>query len=239
MLADVLGKLPDHVTGCAEYVECDQVPEWLAKSETPRLAIDHEVPPFAYESVDLFISILNFHHVNDLPGVLIQLRRALRPDGLLLGAMFGGETLSELREALAQAEIDLSGGMSPRISPFVDVRDAGGLLQRAGYALPVVDSDVITVTYRSLTDLLQDLRGMGQTNILSDRSPRPLAKTLLQRCETIYRDRHGTDDQKLKATFEILYLTGLAPHESQQKPLRPGTAKARLADALRTKEQNI
>ncbi len=223
----------------ALFAEADSVPSMLGGMAQHRLILDQEVVPFAVESVDLFISILSFHHLNDLPGTLIQLRRALRPDGLLLATMFGSQTLSELREALAQAEIDETGGMSPRVSPFVDVRDAGGLLQRAGYALPVVDSDIVTVTYRSLAGLMRDLRGMGQTNILSERSNRPLTRLMLSRCEQIYRDKHATENGKLKATFEVLYLTGWAPHESQQKPMRPGTAKARLADALRTKEEKI
>ena len=153
--------------------------------------------------------------------------------------MFGGETLTEQRNALGQAEVEIRRGISPRVFPFVDVRDAGGLLQRAGFALPVVDSDVVTVTYRSLIDLMHDLRGMGQSNILLDRSKRPLSKSIVARAEDIYRRAHADENGKLKATFEILYLTGWAPHESQQKPMRPGTAKARLADALRTKEGKI
>lgn len=239
MLADVAGSPKSSLPGCEHYVECDPVSTMLGPNAGDRLLVDDEAVPFAASRVDLFISLLSLHHVNDLPGVLVQLRRALRPDGLLLAAMFGGETLIELRETLTQAEIDVSGGLSPRVSPFVDVRDAGGLLQRAGYALPVVDSDTITVTYKSVRALMQDLRGMGQTNILNDRSKSPLARRVLDRCEMLYRQNHGTAEGKLNATFEILYLTGWCPHDSQQKPMAPGTAKARLADALRTKEEKL
>ncbi len=240
-LSDLKGVMNDEITSLREsrYISTSETVEMQSQIRCPKLVADDELIPFGMESVDLFISILTFQHVNDLPGVLIQLRRALRPDGLLLAAMFGGETLTELRDALGQAEVEIRRGISPRVFPFVDVRDAGGLLQRAGFALPVVDSDVVTVTYRSLIDLMHDLRGMGQSNILLDRSKRPLSKSIVARAEDIYRRAHADENGKLKATFEILYLTGWAPHESQQKPMRPGTAKARLADALRTKEGKI
>ena len=237
-LSDLRGVMNDEIGSLPKscYITASETNQMQSQSRFPKLIADDELIPFAMESVDLFISILTFQHVNDLPGVLIQLRRALRPDGLLLAAMFGGETLHELRDVLGQAEVDVTGGLSPRVFPFADVRDAGGLLQRAGFALPVVDSDVVTVTYRSLIDLMHDLRGMGQSNILMDRSKRSLSKSIVTRAEEIYRHTHTDENGKLKATFEILYLTGWSPHESQQKPLRPGTAKARLADALRTKE---
>lgn len=215
------------------YVEGDAVRAMLVEHLAPRCLVHEELVPFADGAVDLFVSVLSLHHINDLPGTLIQLRRALKPDGLLLAAMFGGETLSELRQCLAKAEIDVSGGMGPRVSPFVDVRDAGALLQRAGFALPVVDSDLVTVTYQSVNDLIQDLKGMGQTNILLERSKRPLTRSVLERTEEIYRQLFGNEEGKIQASFEILYLTGWSPHDSQQKPMKPGTAKMRLADALR------
>ena len=240
-LSDLQGVMNEEVGALSgsHYIVGSESPYMHSDMRCPRLIADDELIPFAAESVDLFISILTFQHVNDLPGVLIQLRRALRPDGLLLGAMFGGQTLTELRDAFAQAEVEVSGGLSPRVFPFVDVRDAGGLLQRAGYALPVVDSDVVTVTYASLGDLMRDLRGMGQSNVLIDRSKKPVSKSVMTQAEEVYRDMYADENGKLKATFEILYLTGWAPHDSQQKPMRPGTAKARLADALRTKEEKI
>ena len=239
VMSHVIGPLPQSLSGGVTYIEASEIAEMQGRNGAVKLIADEEIIPFSAGSVDLFLSILTFQHANDLPGVLIQLRRALRPDGLLLAALFGGETLKELRDALSQAEIDLLGGMSPRVFPFADVRDAGGLLQRAGFALPVVDSDVVTVTYGPLIDLLRDLRGMGQSNFLTDRAKKPLTRKFLEKAEAVYRDRHTNSDGKLMATFEILYLTGWAPHESQQQPLRPGTAKARLADALRTKEEKI
>ncbi len=238
-LMDAASSANGSLPGTHLLMDCDTTPAMLGSQTAHHCLIDNEALPFGNGTVDLFVSLLTLHHVNDLPGTLIQLRRALRPDGLLLAAMFGGETLTELRDALSQAELEVWGGVSPRVSPFIDVRDAGGLLQRAGFALPVVDSDVVTVTYASLPDLMHDLRGMGQTNLLADRSNRPLTKPVLQTCEEYYHDRYAAPNGRLNATFEILYLTGWCPHENQQKPLRPGTAKARLADALRTKEEKL
>jgi SAM-dependent methyltransferase len=187
---------------------------------------------------DLVASALALHKVDDLPGVLRQIRDKLKPDGLFLGALFGGETLRELRESLAAGEIETTGGVSPRVAPFADVRDLGGLLQRAGFALPVADVERTTVLYRDFAGLVRDLRAHGETNALAARSRKPLARATLAATLAHYRAHHAEPDGKLRATFDIVYLTGWAPHESQQKPLRPGSAKARLADALGTKEQS-
>jgi SAM-dependent methyltransferase len=200
------------------------------------VAMDEEALPFADQSLDLVVSALSLQFVNDLPGALIQIRRALKPDGLLLAALIGGETLTELREAFAQAESEVEGGISPRVAPFADLRDMGALLQRAGFALPVVDSDKVIVRYRSVFDLMHDLRRMGAANILHERRRKPLRRATLARMAEIYARRFADVDGRLRATFEIVWLLGWAPHESQQKPLKPGSAARRLADALGAKE---
>jgi SAM-dependent methyltransferase len=201
-----------------------------------RVAADEEILPFAEASLDLVVSALALQFVNDLPGALIQVRRALKPDGLLLAALVGGDSLSELREAFAQAESEIEGGISPRVSPFADLRELGALLQRAGFALPVVDSDKLTVRYASVFDLMRDLRRMGATNVLNERHRTPLKRATLQRLAEIYAERFADADGRVRATFEIAWLSGWAPHESQQKPLKPGSAVQRLADALGTRE---
>ena len=174
--------------------------------------------------------------VNDLPGALIQIRRALKPDGLFLGALIGGESLTELRQAFAAAETEIEGGVSPRVAPFVDLRDLGALLQRAGFALPVTDVDRVIVRYASPLDLMHDLRRMGAGNALAERRRTPLRRATLKRMMEIYAERFAGADGRIAATFEIVWLSGWAPHESQQQPLAPGSAKTRLADALRTME---
>jgi SAM-dependent methyltransferase len=196
---------------------------------------DEERLPFGGEAFDLAVSLLALQGVNDLPGALIQIRRALKPDGLLMAALLGGGTLAELRQAFAQAEGELEGGASPRVAPFADLRDLGGLLQRAGFALPVTDSDIFRVRYASPFALMQDLRRMGLTNALNDRRKTPLRRATLLRAADIYAERFADPDGRVRATFEIVWLSGWAPHESQQKPLRPGSAKMRLADALGAK----
>jgi SAM-dependent methyltransferase len=201
-----------------------------------QVTADEEALPFADASLDLVVSALALQFVNDLPGTLIQIRRALKPDGLLLAAMIGGDALSELREAFAEAESEVEGGISPRVSPFADIRDLGSLLQRAGFALPVVDSDRLTVRYDNPLALMRDLRAMGATNVLTERRRTPLKRATLQRMLEIYARRFADADGRLRATFEIVWLTGWAPHESQQKPLKPGSATQRLADALGAKE---
>ena len=203
------------------------------------MVADEEVLPFAQGSFDLVVSALALQFVNDLPGALIQIRRALAPDGLFMACLIGGQSLQELRLAFAEAEESLTGGVSPRVAPFADLRDMGGLLQRAGLALPVTDSDTITVRYSSIFGLLRDLRAMGATNALIARDHRPLRRAVLMKAAEIYQSRFADPDGRLRATFEFIWLSGWAPHESQQKPLQPGSAKARLADALKTEERKL
>ena len=203
----------------------------LAQVELP----DQETEPLALrpESLDLVVSALAFQFVNDLPGVLAQFRRALRPDGLLLAAMIGGDTLTELRQSFAAAEAELEGGASPRVAPFADLRDLGSLLQRAGLALPVTDVDRIAVRYDSAFALMADLRRMGATNSLVERRRTPTRRTTMLRRGQIYGERFADVDGRIRATFDVIWLSGSAPHESQQKPLRPGSAKAGLAEAVK------
>lgn len=206
--------------------------------ETDLDFIDPEHLPFAPQSFDLIVSPLALHWINDLPGALIQLRITLVPDGLLLASLFGGETLHELRLSLIEAESELTGGAGPRVSPFADLQDVAGLLQRAGFALPAADRDVVSVRYGEPMRLLADLRGMGETSALRERNPRALSRRILARAFEIYRERYSDEDARVRATFEILTATGWSPHESQQKPLKPGSAKMRLADALKTEEKS-
>jgi SAM-dependent methyltransferase len=200
------------------------------------VAADEEALPFRDGSLDLVVSALALQFVNDLPGVLVQIRRALKPDGLFLAALVGGETLTELRQSFAAAESDVEGGVSPRVAPFADLRDLGALLQRAGFALPVTDVDRLTVRYDTVFALMHDLRRMGATNALLARRRTPLRRATLIRMAELYAQRFADADGRLRATFEIVWLSGWAPHPDQQQPLRPGSAKARLADALGTRE---
>jgi SAM-dependent methyltransferase len=193
---------------------------------------DIEALPFAAGRFDLAVSLLALQSVNDLPGAFVQIRRALKPDGLFLGALLGGSTLHELRAAFTEAEAELEGGASPRVAPFVDVRDLGALLQRAGFALPVTDVEPAVVRYGDPIGLLRDLRAMGLTNALHDRRRLPLRRATLLRAMSIYAERFSDADGRVRATFDVVWLSGWAPHESQQKPLRPGSAQVRLADAL-------
>ncbi len=202
------------------------------------VAADEEALPFGDGSLDLVVSALALQFVNDLPGSLVQIRRALKPDGLLVAALMGGDTLSELRAAFAAAEAEMEDGISPRVLPFADLRDLGALLQRAGFALPVTDVDRLTVRYASPLALMQDLRRMGAANPLADRSRRPLRRGTLARMLEIYAERFADPDGRIRATFEIVYLSGWAPHASQQQPLAPGSARTRLAQALGTREQS-
>jgi NADH dehydrogenase [ubiquinone] 1 alpha subcomplex assembly factor 5 len=198
----------------------------------PCAVASEEALPLADGSLDFVTSVLSLHLANDLPGALIQIRRALRPDGLFLGAILGGDTLIELRQAFTIAETETAGGVSPRVFPTADVRDMGGLLQRAGFALPVADSERLTVTYPGALALIRELKAMGAANPLAARSRKPMRRDTLTRALDIYAERFTGADGRACATFEILYLCGWAPHESQQKPLKPGSAAARLADAL-------
>jgi SAM-dependent methyltransferase len=197
---------------------------------------DEEALPFRDASLDLVVSALALQFVNDLPGSLVQVRRALRPDGLFLAALAGGDTLTELRQSFAVAEAELEAGISPRVAPFADLRDLGGLLQRAGFALPVTDVDRLTVRYDEPLALMHDLRRMGATNALLERRRQPLRRSTLLRMLEVYRSRFADADGRIRATFDIVWLSGWAPHQSQQQPLAPGSAQTRLADALNTKE---
>jgi SAM-dependent methyltransferase len=199
---------------------------------------DDEALPFRDGSLDLVVSALALQFVNDLPGTLVQIRRALKPDGLFVAALIGGDTLTELRQSFAAAESEIEGGASPRIAPFADVRDLGALLQRAGFALPVTDVDRVCVRYDSVWALMHDLRRMAATNALIERRRAPLRRATLTRLAEIYSQRFADPDGRLRATFDIVWLSGWAPHPSQQQPLRPGSAKARLADALGTREMS-
>jgi SAM-dependent methyltransferase len=204
-----------------------------------RVAADEELLPFADGALDLVVSALTLQSVNDLPGVLVQIRRSLKPDGLFLAALLGGDTLAELRHSFAAAETEIEGGLSPRIAPFPDVRDMGVLLQRAGFALPVTDVDRLTIRYASPLALLHDLRRMGATNALTERRRSLLRRATLARMLEIYSTEFSDADGKVRATFEVLWLSGWSPHESQQQPLRPGSARSRLADALGTTEASL
>jgi SAM-dependent methyltransferase len=193
-----------------------------------------EVVSFPPESLDLAVSALAFQFANDLPGVLTQIRRALRPDGLLLAALIGGDTLTELRQSFAAAEAECEGGVSPHVAPFADLRDIGGLLQRAGLALPVTDVDRVVVRYDSALALMLDLRRMGATNVLTERRKSPTRRTTMMRMAEIYAERFADPDGRIRATFDVVWLSAWAPHASQPKPLRPGSATARLEDAVKT-----
>ena len=202
----------------------------------PFVIADEEALPFGDAAVDLVVSGLGLQFVNDLPGALTQIRRALKPDGLFLAALLGGETLTELRQAFAAAESEIEGGVSPRVAPFADLRQLGALLQRAGFALPVTDVERVTVRYDSAFDLMRDLRRMGATNPLVARRRAPLRRQTLLQMADIYARRFADGDGRIRATFDIVWLAGWAPHPDQQQPLKPGSAKTRLADALGTRE---
>jgi NADH dehydrogenase [ubiquinone] 1 alpha subcomplex assembly factor 5 len=233
----LLGRRLRRVPGVEQVTDVEPAGRLLAQCGRPRVQADEEALPFPEQSLDLVVTGLSLHLVNDLPGTLIQVRRALRPDGLMLAAMLGGSTLTELRTAFLVAEEEVEGGASPRVAPFADVRDLGSLLQRAQFALPVVDADTVTVTYPDALALMRELRAMAATNVLNARRKAPLRRATLARAVQVYSERFGLADGRVPATFEIMTLTGWAPHASQPKPLRPGSATTRLAAALGTKEQ--
>jgi SAM-dependent methyltransferase len=227
------------IAGVQRIVDVDGTAELLTGAPGSRVVADDEALPFADASLDLVVSGLSLQLVNDLPGALVQIRRALKPDGLLLASLLGGATMHELREAWLAAEAEISGGASPRVAPFADVRDMGALLQRAGFALPVVDSDTVTVTYANPLALMREVKAMGASNMLTARRRTPVTRGLLLRGAEIYAERFAGADGRVPATFEILTLTAWAPDASQPQPLRPGSAKARLADALGVNERKL
>lgn len=234
----VLGPIDDLAPRLAERVPfcvaADLVESGPANGRIHRVVATEEALPFAEGAFDLIVSALSLHWINDLPGALIQIRRALKPDGLFLASLLGGDTLAELRDAILKAEIETAAGVTPRFSPTVDMRDMGALMQRAGFALPVVDNDKITLTFETPLDLMQALRMSGETNALVER--RPLLRSTLARSLELYDKK--TSEGEIAATFQVIHLSGWSPHESQQKPLQPGTARMRLADALGTKESS-
>lgn len=221
-----------------QIVDVEPASALLQRGKGPKLQADLETLPFAAESLDLIVSALSWQYVNDVPGLLVQARQALKPDGLMLAALLGGETLKELRDAWLIAESEMMGGVSPRVAPFADVRDLGALLQRAGFALPVADNDVFTVTYEDPFALMRELQRMAASNPLHERSRIPVTRRLLFRAAEIYRQRYAEPSGRIRATFEIITLTAWAPHASQQQPLKPGSARMRLAEALRVEERS-
>jgi len=227
--------------GKDRFVQCDLSPA-MAKTAAPAgmqvLAADEEALPFAPDTFDLVVSLLSLHWVNDLPGTLLQIRQILKPDGLFLAALIGGESLKELRMAMMQAELELESGASPRVSPLADIRDAGALLQRAGFALPVADLDSLTVRYSEPLKLMRDLRGMGETNAVGDRRKGLTRRTTLLRTLSLYEEQFRQSDGRVPATFDIIYLTGWGPAASQPQPLAPGSATTRLSAALDVEERS-
>jgi SAM-dependent methyltransferase len=214
-------------------------PTTTAERASLAAVADPEALPLGAERFDAAVSVLALQNVNDLPGCLAQVRRCLKPDGLFLAALLGGQTLTELRSVMADAEAEMTGGASPRVAPFTDLRDLGHLLQRAGLALPVTDVDRVTVRYGTVFGLFRDLRAMGLTNALTERRRRSLGRPLAMRTAALYADRFADADGRIRATFDVVWLSGWAPHESQQKPLKPGSAKMRLADALGVREGGL
>ncbi len=230
LLADQLRQLPT----IGNIIDVEPSLPALLKAHGLKVVADNEALPFAENSLDLVVSGLSLQLVNDLPGALIQINRALKPDGLFLGAILGGETLKELREAWILAEDELLGGASPRVAPFADVRELGGLLQRAGFALPVADADLVEVTYSSPLALMQEIKAMAASNMLVERRRTPVTRGLLLRAAEIYQERFGLPNGRILAIFEIVTLTGWVPHESQQKPLQPGSAQVSLTEILKS-----
>ncbi|MGB4107044.1 MAG: methyltransferase domain-containing protein [Alphaproteobacteria bacterium] len=226
-----------HPAGKVKTMIGMDISEKLAqKAPRPVICADEEWLPFKDASLDLIINTLGLHSTNDLPGALIQIRRALKPDGLFLAALFGGESLMELRHSLMAAEIEIKGGASPRVFPFADKPQMGSLMQRAGFALPVVDSEIVTVTYPDMFALLKDLRFMGEGNAILARDKKFVGRELFTKAAESYWKNFAESDGRIRASFEVIFLIGWAPHASQQKPLQPGSAKTRLADALDTIE---
>jgi SAM-dependent methyltransferase len=229
----LLGRLLQGRGGIETLIQGDLSLQMVRRAGAPVLQLDEEALPFAPESFDLVLANLSLHWTNDLPGTLAQIRHVLKPDGLFLGVLFGAGTLGELRSALMEAEIAETGGASARVAPFADLRDAAGLMQRAGFALPVADVETITVTYAGLMPLLADLRAMGEANILDARLKRPTRRAVIARAAAVYQEKFALADGRIPASFRLIFLTGWAPHESQQQPARRGSGKIDLGEALR------
>lgn len=217
----------------------DLAPSIAAQLTGPALALDEEALPFASESLDIVLAPWGLHWTNDLPGALVQINHALKPDGFFACALPGGSTLTELRQCLMAAESELTGGVAARVSPLAGTFDLAALLQRAGFAMPVADVDRVTVRYDHIFALMADLRGMGETSILADRPRTPASRTLFARAGQIYAERFADPDGRIRATFEIIHAAGWAPHPDQPKPKRPGSATHRLADALGVQEKSL
>jgi len=230
----LMGELRGGRGGIETLLQADLSPAMLKRTRgaAPKLVADEEWLPIRQGALDLILSNLNLHWANDLPGALLQIRNALKPDGLFLGAMFGGRTLHELRDCLMRAEIAETGGVSPRVSPFAEVADAAALMQRAGFALPVVDSETITVTYGDIMKLLADLRGMGEANLVVDRLRHPTRRQVIAHAAALYAQDYANAEGRLTATFQVLFLTGWAPAATQQQPLKPGSGQTNLKDFL-------
>lgn len=228
----LLGRRLQGLAGITLLTSLEPNAALLARCASPRLQADLEALPVADASQDLVVSALSLQWVNDLPGTLVQVRNALKPDGLFLAAMLGGATLTELRQAWLVAETELTGGASPRVAPFADVRDLGGLVQRVGFALPVIDSDNFTVTYPDPLTLMREIRAMGASNMLTDRRRVPVTRRLLMRAAEVYAEQFALPDGRIPATFEILTMTAWRPSPSQPQPLRPGSAQVSLKDVL-------
>jgi SAM-dependent methyltransferase len=229
----LLGRLLRGRGGVETLIQGDLSLALLRQAGGRLVQLDEEALPFAPESFDLVLANLSLHWTNDLPGALAQIRHALKPDGLFLGVLFGAGTLGELRAALMEAEIAETGGASARVAPFADLRDAAGLMQRAGFALPVADAETLTVTYPGLIPLIADLRAMGEANILDARLRRPTRRAVIARAAALYQEKHALPDGRIPASFRLVFLTGWAPHESQQQPARRGSGKVKLGEALR------
>ena len=234
----LLGRTVADLPSVGDVMYAESVLAYARRCPTPAVVCDEDVLPFKDGAFNLIVSGLALHRVNDLPGSLIQVRRALAPDGLFMAAVLGAKALTELRQCLLKAEEEIDGGVSPRVAPFGDVRAYGALLQRAGFALPVADAEEIEVVYPSPRALMEEIRALGGGNVLMARSKKPLSRRTLARAEELYRSRYGTPDGKVTATFQFVFMSGWAPDPSQQKPLKPGSARNRLADALNTAEQS-
>ena len=234
----LLGRTVADLPSVGDVMYAESVLAYARRCPAPAVVCDEDVLPFKDGAFNLIVSGLALHRVNDLPGSLVQVRRALAPDGLFMAAVLGAKALTELRQCLLKAEEEIDGGVSPRVAPFGDVRAYGALLQRAGFALPVADAEEIEVVYPSPRAFMEEIRALGGGNVLMARSKKPLSRRTLARAEELYRSRYGTPDGKVTATFQFVFMSGWAPDPSQQKPLKPGSARNRLADALNTAEQS-